>query len=244
MQALTAQQLLTVWESERDQLPTKRAIALLAAAFPAATTESLTELSIGERDARLMRLRECAFGPRVLALADCPSCGERLETTFVVDDIDADHVDRSADPLSVSVAGYEISFRLPSSLDLIAITNAADAQQVTETLLERCVLGASYAGTGVTATRLPEKVVNAISERMDSADPLANIQLSLSCPACGQGWFAGFDIVSFFWNEIGAWVKRVLHEVHIIASAYGWREEDILAMSPWRRQYYLEMLCS
>jgi hypothetical protein len=34
----------------------------------------------------------------------------------------------------------------------------------------------------------------------------------------------------------------VLREVHILASAYGWREDDILAMSPARRRIYLEML--
>ncbi len=51
-----------------------------------------------------------------------------------------------------------------------------------------------------------------------------------------------FDIVSFLWNELNAWAIRTLREVHILASAYGWSETDILAMSPWRRQFYLEVL--
>lgn len=91
-------------------------------------------------------------------------------------------------------------------------------------------------------SQLPESVITALSQRMAGADPQADVHLALDCPDCGHQWRAAFDIVSFFWSEIGVWAKRVLREVHILASAYGWREDDILAMSPWRRQVYLEML--
>jgi hypothetical protein len=33
-----------------------------------------------------------------------------------------------------------------------------------------------------------------------------------------------------------------LREVHTLAWAYGWREADILAMSPARRQFYIELV--
>ena len=39
-----------------------------------------------------------------------------------------------------------------------------------------------------------------------------------------------------------AWALRTLAEVHRLASAYGWREQDILALSPARRQLYLGMV--
>jgi len=51
-----------------------------------------------------------------------------------------------------------------------------------------------------------------------------------------------FDIASFFWAEICVQAKRLLREVHTLARAYGWREMDILSMSPARRQFYLEMV--
>lgn len=65
---------------------------------------------------------------------------------------------------------------------------------------------------------------------------------SLTCPSCNHGWHALFDIVSFFWSEIQSWASRIMREVHLLASAYGWRETDILAMSPLRRRLYLEMV--
>jgi hypothetical protein len=77
---------------------------------------------------------------------------------------------------------------------------------------------------------------------MGQADPLADLTLLATCPACGHNWRILFDIVSYFWDEIQAWGGRLMREVHTLASAYGWRETDILAMSAWRRQRYLEMI--
>jgi hypothetical protein len=48
--------------------------------------------------------------------------------------------------------------------------------------------------------------------------------------------------VSFLWSEIHSWAQRLLRDVHAIAAAYGWREGDILAMNPLRRQAYLELI--
>ena len=76
---------------------------------------------------------------------------------------------------------------------------------------------------------------------MAETDPQADVQLALACPACGHTWQATFDIVSFFWSEINAWAYHTLREVHGLALAYGWTETDILALSPQRRQLYLEM---
>ena len=81
-----------------------------------------------------------------------------------------------------------------------------------------------------------------LESRMAQADPQANIQLALGCPACGHSWLALFDIVGFFWREIDTWARRVLRDIHTLALAYGWSEAEILALSPWRRQFYLEMV--
>jgi hypothetical protein len=77
---------------------------------------------------------------------------------------------------------------------------------------------------------------------MAEADALGDVQLALTCPQCGHEWQAPFDIASFLWTEINAWAHRTLQDVHELARAYGWREADILALSPWRRQVYLEMI--
>jgi len=78
--------------------------------------------------------------------------------------------------------------------------------------------------------------------RMAKADPQAEVLITMQCPACPHQWSAPLDIGAFFWAELNAWATRMLREVHLLAAAYGWREPDILALSPRRRQLYLEML--
>ena len=42
-------------------------------------------------------------------------------------------------------------------------------------------------------------------------------------------------------REVEAEAMRLLRDVHVLARQYGWREADIIAMSPLRRQMYVEM---
>jgi hypothetical protein len=43
---------------------------------------------------------------------------------------------------------------------------------------------------------------------------------------------------------VAARAQRLLMEVHLLARAYSWRESDILAMSPARRNAYLQQVAS
>jgi hypothetical protein len=84
--------------------------------------------------------------------------------------------------------------------------------------------------------------MDAIGERLASADPLAETRLALACPSCHHAWDAGFDIGQFVWAEVEALARRVLWEVHALASAYGWSESITLALSPARRAMYLQLV--
>ena len=61
------------------------------------------------------------------------------------------------------------------------------------------------------------------------------------CP-CGSEWVDELDIRTVVWSDLTEWVGRTLTEVHQLAQAYGWSEAEILAMSGWRRRWYLEAL--
>jgi hypothetical protein len=104
------------------------------------------------------------------------------------------------------------------------------------------VIAAERDGESVPASSLPETVLSAAAAFLAAADAQADVQLAVSCAGCGHGWTALFDIVSFFWSELEAWALGILREVHTLASAYGWREADILALSPARRLSYLQLV--
>jgi hypothetical protein len=113
-----------------------------------------------------------------------------------------------------------------------------------KTLLRRCVRQVTRAGREISWESLPEKAASAIVAKMEECDPVAEINIDLECPLCGNRWPMLLDIVSFFWAELEAQAKQLLHQVHILARYYGWRETDILSMSQWRRQHYLAMVTS
>jgi uncharacterized protein (UPF0212 family) len=242
MYSITASALLEAWERGLGQQPIERALTLLAAAYPETPVEALARLSIGQRDAHLLSLREWLFGPTLVSLVNCPNCGERLELNFNVAEIRVPVADQPPDSMSLIVAGYEVQFRHPNSLDLNAVTRCQDVESGRKLLLERCLLRAATNDLTKSVDELPQEVIASVVERMAEADPQADVQLALSCPQCSHGWRAAFDILSFFWSEVNVWASRILREVHALASAYGWREADILMMTPWRRQMYLEMI--
>ena len=242
MMALSTIDLLNVWEHGLDQPLAKRALSLLASALPDISPNELAKLSIGQRDSNLLMLREFAFGSNLECIATCPTCREQLEFAFRTDEIRAKSEINSIEPHSLEMDGYEIQFRLPNSLDLIAISNFDDIHSARNLLLKNCILRVTRDGEIESFENVLEEVIEAVSARMSEIDPQADMKLSLVCPSCEHAWQADFDIISFFWREIDAWAQRTLLEVVYLASAYGWREADILNMSPWRRQFYLGAL--
>jgi len=242
MHALLASELLDIWEQGLAQPSGRRALTLLAAACPDTPPDALARLSIGQRDGRLLRLREWTFGPQLVGLATCPGCSERLELSFSVSDIRMDPETEPAETLSLKNADYEVHFRVPNSLDMEFIAASKDLTTTRHILLDRCILSAQITGKEKAIDQLPADVVDAVVEEMTKADPQADVQLALSCSSCGHQWQAIFDVMSFFWSEINVWAHRILREVHILASAYGWTETHILALSPGRRRSYMQMV--
>jgi hypothetical protein len=242
MRPLSSVELLEAWEQGLAEPASRRAVAFLSSACPEVSNETVAGWSIGERDSRLLTLREWTFGSQLFSVANCSACGERLEWSVMASDL------RVAPPLepspefSLEVDRFVVSFRLPNSGDLAGIAGCDDRVAAQKLLLAGCVTSARLGGQEINAEELPSKIVNAIVQQMADADPQGDVRLDLTCPYCGHSWQALFDIESFFWSEVNAWAGRVLGEVHILASAYGWRELDILNLSPQRRHFYLGLV--
>jgi predicted RNA-binding Zn-ribbon protein involved in translation (DUF1610 family) len=246
MMAPSAEELLRVWEESRRAHPVRGALLALAAASPGPGWDGWARAPIGERDGALLRLHEQLFGGELHTTATCPSCGERLESEFSAQDI------RRREPappgaggaaLSLKGEGFDIEYRLPTSEDLLQIAaERSDSTSDAERLLRRCVSRARRGGRVVDPSSLPENVIDRIADGMAQHDPDADVRVALACPACGNAWELLFDIVTYFWGELDDWAQRILADVHALARAYGWTEREILALSPARRQVYLDMV--
>jgi len=238
VRALSASELLGVWERGLQADPIKRAMELLSEACPDMDGDSLSGLTIGQRDGLLLRLREWTFGPQVTALAVCTACGEQIELSFRSADLQGPEPEPEA---SLALDGFTLHLRPPTTRDLAAASHPDLARARVE-LLERCVLAARYLETPVEAGQLPDALLDAAERRLAEADPQADISVAVTCPACEARCAVQFDVVSYFWREIEAWAVRMLRDVHTLATAYGWSEGEILALSPLRRQCYLDLV--
>ena len=241
MRPLSVAELMGVWERGLDVRPCERALAILAAACPESSTSALARISIGRRDAVLLTVREWAFGPELAVVAECPECHQPLETTLRVEDLRAETNEAAADAVAwLSSGRFRVSCRAPNTGDLLA-TAGKDAEATRQQLFARCVVEAFRDADPIGADDLPEDIVREVVEHIALIDPQADTRINFACPECRHGWTEAFDIASFFWAEIDAWARRLLRDVNVLARAYGWREHDVLALSPTRRQIYLAM---
>ncbi len=246
MRPLDATELLDVWEQGLNQPPLQRALMLVAAASPELDADAVAKLSIGTRDARLLQLREWMFGSRLLNMAQCPQCAERVEWEGETTDLRIQTIDdnRLAEALNLEVDGYQLHFRLPDSGDIAALMalpqNGGSVSPMA--LIKRCVISANRQGKTCDLAALPQPVLDALSQRIEQLDPLAEIATELTCPECSHQWDVLFDISTFLWVEINSWAERTLRSIHRLAGAYGWTETEILNLSPVRRQLYLGMV--
>jgi hypothetical protein len=236
---MQAAELLDVWDAGRDASPGERGLLLLGVAESGRPAGELGRWSAGRRDAALLSLRRRVFGPTLTGVAECPACGEPLELDVPVADLVVP--EREAAPLSVSEDGYEVAFRLPSAADLAELGAAAPGGGGELWLLERCVVECRRGGADCAPAELPPGVVAAVAAAMERADPQAEIELSLACASCGADVRLAFDVVAFLWREIESRAVRLVREVATLAAAFGWSERDVLAMSPGRRAWYVEL---
>jgi hypothetical protein len=243
MRSLTANDILYIWEIGQNQHSIDRALTMLAVAMPDRTTDELARLSIGRRDSWLLMLRELTVGAQLASVVPCPQCGEQLELDLNVRDLRFTDPTVAFEPEStVNLAEFTIQIHLPNSYDLAAVVGCLDVETAYRQLLQRCIVQIDRLGQSIGAEELPLTILQQVSEQIAEIDPQAEIILTPICPACKHTWQVLFDIVTFLWTELSDRARRLMQEVYLLARSYGWREADILAMSPLRRQFYLNLV--
>ncbi|UUZ68717.1 hypothetical protein LP416_01885 [Polaromonas sp. P2-4] len=225
--------LLTLWECALGQPAGARDDALLSASFEGAEPAR----TLGERNARLMELHARLFGREIELLSHCPACHTVAQFSGNCDALAAQMWPRldDAPPHRLEAQGHVIEFRLPDSADItIASADEGDEgdEDFAQLLLDRCVLACTCEGTDVPVRQLPEPVLDALSQQMETLDPGASVSFALDCPQCATHWQAPLDVGEMLWQKVRAAAERVLLDVDVLARAYGWTEREVLRLSP------------
>lgn len=258
MSGLEPGAVLAAWERGNGQDPVRRALTLLAVVGAgggrAAPAPEDGDLDVGSRDVLLARVLAAMGGAVVWARADCGACAAALDVPVDVGAVARLPVHRGGSRFTTTVDGGEVAFRLPTTGDLLAVRGLTP-QQAREALLVRCLLtddpgwsggdggttGQGVTGQGVTGRGgVDPATAEAVEAAMERIAPAGAVELLVECP-CGTRTRTVLDIPVLLWAEIETRAAGLLRDVHALASAYGWAEEQVLALSPARRAAYLEL---
>jgi hypothetical protein len=222
-----AEAILQIWERGRREHPVDRALTILAV-LSGRPRRALAAISVERRDSLLLQWRSRIFGDSLAGYAACPRCGCGVDVSLTPVGL-AEAEERFV----VQVCGRPLAVRLPTSLDLAAITGCESVEAASRMLVSLCVEDSHALDTEVVAA--------AIDAELDRRTGISAGAVALTCPDCGHGWNVQIDVAAFAWREIELLAGQLLRYVDVLARRYGWSEQEILALSPARRRFYLEL---
>lgn len=227
--------------AEAGRLEVRLALSLVGALARGAEGAPLdwSSLPITDLDAALLRIRQLVVGDLIRSSAGCPvkTCGAPIDVSFRIGEyLDHQRPERPGDVVDAARAGWfrfaaveGVSFRLPTSADLVAIAThpAGDGE-----LLRRCV----------DPSDLGEEALARIEEAMEALAPSLYMDLDGTCPECGGVVGIPFDPQRYVLRELRMRAMSVYEDVDLLASQYHWSEQEILAMTQVRRARYAELV--
>jgi hypothetical protein len=257
--------MLDVWDRATVRPMAERGPFLLDQLGLTPAGVAAADLTVGTCDLLLVDLRRRLFGPTVEAVTTCAGCDAELECRIDIDEL----WPRRAEPgdihgagpiLDIEIAGEHFSCRLPVNRDLVELSRTVSARRPTR-FAECCVLAGPWEHRepdipgverslsdrsdqdrpigGSAAPVIDDETIAELATALAALDPGAATFVELRC-YCGATDVVEMDIRSFLWAELSAWAERTLTEIHELAATYGWRESDVLALTPRRRRAYLQ----
>jgi hypothetical protein len=210
------------------------------------TSQMLEIISPGDHPAELfarhdalIRLRIALLGAQLDAIVRCPGCDTEFDLPLDLSALLSTLPDATS--VSVKADGFAAAVRPPAATDLEELADDMSPENLATALFLRCVQSATFEGRPVEASMLPRAIRTEAAAAL-SARGMESPSADLTCGECGHHWRSPIDIGAVLSRDIDAWARCRLDEVHRIASAYHWSERDILALSPARRQFYLDAI--
>ena len=235
MRPLAGERLLAAWEEGTHEHDLGRALTMLATALPGTDRAQLGALPIAERNLLLLHLHELSFGPWLSVFGVCAGCGAQFEFAVRAAEM-TEHVAGQSRPDRVTWQkdGRRYRLRAVTTDDLLATLGLPEPDAARDLLLTRCLEVSPVAGR-----RTASSVVR---QRFDQLNAAGELSCSVDCPGCSSHELLDLDMARFLWMEVRNAARRLLGEIHQLASAYGWSERAIAGMRAGRRAAYLEML--
>ncbi len=202
---------------------TAAAIALLTALLEGG---SAAELVAADRDRLLAAIYARAFGDRIESTLTCAHCGQPFDLDFSLRQLIESVEGRSAPgewtPLGDGrFEGADgTAIRLPTGRDELALDGLPPEEA--ESFLRQHAEGEE--------------------ELLERIAPLLDLELVARCAECKHVHTLQFDIQSYLLEALAGERRRLLTEVHRIASAHGWALDEILSLTRTDRRLFVELI--
>jgi hypothetical protein len=240
---LQGSRLLEAWERGLEAGDRGRAAALLATAHPGTSPAQWEAEDAAELVLQLLRVRKLSFGASLRGQLPCDRCGAMLEFQLDLDDVIGRLEPTSGERVESWADGGRIFvMRAVTALDLAAVSHESDPAEVQRALLQRCVTAGGLPGSDPSVADALRDCEASALETFTRLNEGAEILIRTACADCGHEQESDLDIGRFLWTEIRSSASQLIRDVHELAAGYGWSEAAILAMSPVRRERYLELV--
>lgn len=218
---------------------------LCCCATSAGSPDEAWQFSVGRRTALLLQIGRLSGVDQLHIVQTCANgnCQEQLEVDLSVAALAAAQ-DEATEPecLPIALEGQELILRRPTGADQIAWQQRtfADRHEAVGAMVRSLVVEpAAYQYEG---DALSEDDVDTIGAALHAADPLVGLTVEVDCPGCGEPASCLVDVQQAMLMRLEHRQRHLFREVHDLAQHYHWREEDILKMSRFRRQRYLDLI--
>ena len=197
------------------------------------------QLSLDQWEKALLTLRKRLIGDVVTAECHCGECLEGVSLVFQISELP---MVLASDPLAAVMLSKNerVSFR-PMTIGDLEILEAVCPDDETDRcalLLDQVTGHSSGWGKSLLVSKNKEKLLNALDLTARDLD----LRLGANCAACGAALEARFDVTAFVTSEITRHAEHLLDDVHKIALAYHWAEDDIFSLGVSRRAAYLRRI--
>ncbi len=167
--------------------------------------------------------------------ASCRNCGQAYDLSLLLADAARHQPEGWQTEIEVHTSLGKRSFAIPNGAHEEAYARMGRRSDPRRSFAALC--GLSNRSREESA-RFDEHDLTLIDEALEAASPDVSDIIRATCPTCGLETSARIDPLLFAFPQEG----NILHEIHLIASGYGWRHDEILELSSRHRSFYAKMI--
>lgn len=202
-----------------------------------ASPEQVRELSVADRQYLVCQLAVHIDDQVTWLTAACGGCREPFDISLRYSELPVKPAGSEFPETIVETSLGRLNVRVPTGTDQEAIAAIDNDREAMWALLGR-LLSHEDVGRTVDPRQLDDDEITAIETVVEDMSPEIATHLTTNCPHC--------DIENHVpmspYTVIEHPLSDVYGDIHILATAYHWSEEDILALPRHRRHAYLRMI--